>query len=144
MNSANKENINRKRKRTESFDDYNSNNHTTAKKILKLDKNNNGNEEEIYFDNKMIGSESMKIPVHNEMNINSKTSNFIGSFNKNDVLTLIWKTNFDYFNVVNKNKKVIQHYITKRGDLWELTIYYNKQTNSISLRIKANEKYSGN
>ena len=144
MNSANRENINKKRKRTESFDDHNSNKTTTAKKILKLDKNQDGYEEEIYFENKIIGSESMEISVHNQANINVKISNFIGSINKNDVLTLIWKTNFDYFNLVKNSKRVEQHYISKRGDLWEFTIFNDKERDTLVFRIKVNEKYSGN
>jgi len=144
MNSANRENINKKRKRTESFDDHNSNKTTTAKKILKLDKNQDGYEEEIYFENKIIGSESMEISVHNQANINVKISNFIGSINKNDVLTLIWKTNFDYFNLVKNSKRVEQHYISKRGDLWEFTIFNDMERDTLVFRIKVNEKYSGN
>ena len=145
MISANKENINRKRKRTESFEAYNNNSHeiTAAKKILKFDKNNNSYEEEIYFDNKITGSESVKILSHNQINYNVKFSNFIGSINKNDVLNLIWKTNFDYFALVEKTKKVVQHYISKRGDLWEFTIFYDKQYHNIVFGVRVNEKYSG-
>lgn len=149
MNSANKENINKRRKRTESFEAYNNNNNNnsseiqTAKKILKLEKNKSKYEEEIYFDNKIIGSESMKILSHSQINNNVKTSNFIGSINKNDVLTLIWKTNFDYLAMVEKSKRIVQHYISKRGDLWEFAVFYDKQTHNFVLGVKVNEKYSG-
>ncbi len=84
MNNANKENINKKRKRTESFDKYNNpNEFTAARKILKLD--NNTYEEQVYFDNKLSGYESMKIMAYNQVNSNIKTSNLIGSINKKKI-----------------------------------------------------------
>ncbi len=142
MYSISKDNMTKKRKRTESFEK--DSNEKTIKKILKLDKTINGNEEEIYFDTKIIsGSESMKILTHNQ-NINIKTSDFICSFNKNDVLTLIWKKHIEYHMMVEKGKEINNHYISKRGDLWNFRIYFDKYSRNINLMIKVMEKYRGN
>jgi len=141
MSNALKENSNKKRKRTDSFDV--NLNQSTAKKFLKLEKSNNLGEDEIYFDNKISGSESMKVLSHNQFYTSIKTSNFFASNNKNDVLTLIWKTNFDYSLIVENSKSIAQHYISKRGDLWEFLLYYDKQDQNFKFRIKVKEKHSG-
>lgn len=140
MNSSNKENINiSKRKRTESFDNLNV---QPIRKILKLEKGKETYEEDIYFDNKMIGFESMKVFSHNQTNFNVKTSNFFHSINKNDILTIIWKTNFNYNTFVEKSKKISQQFLSKRKDIWDFIILYDPDTRAINLKVNVLEKQS--
>ena len=122
MSHNNKENL-VKRQKADSFD----NTFNQPKKLLKLEKDNQTYEEDVFTDNFIINNDtSSKINIYPYLN--NKSLNLFSSINKNDILSIIWKCNFSYSNFFEKTKKSPNNLFLKEKTYGILILSMMKKT----------------